>query len=63
MRDEGLIELLREAAADTSIPDEALQRWLDDEVARLEEGALIHDYVRVFAIRRLRERLAAVRKR
>ncbi|KGD40713.1 hypothetical protein DM56_3130 [Burkholderia mallei] len=32
---------------------------LDDEIARLADGARIHDYLRVIAIRRVRERIVS----
>jgi hypothetical protein len=63
MRDEWLSDTLRDAARELEIPDDALVRWYDEERARLEAGARIHDYVRVFALRRVRDRLKAVRQR
>jgi hypothetical protein len=63
MRDEWLTDALRDAARDLAIPDDALMRWYDEERARLEAGARIHDYVRVFAMRRVRDRLKAALRR
>ncbi|WDD91527.1 DUF3562 domain-containing protein [Burkholderia sp. FERM BP-3421] len=63
MRHEWLTDALRDAARELAIPDDALTRWYDEARAQLEAGARIHDYVRVFALRRVRDRLNAARLR
>ena len=61
MQDERWFEPLREVARELAIPEDALRRWLDEEIKDLEEGAHVREFVMVFAIRRVRARLAAIR--
>ncbi|MGU7785025.1 DUF3562 domain-containing protein [Burkholderia sp. PU8-34] len=61
MQDERWLEPLRDAARELAIAEDVLQRWLDEEIESLGEGARVRDYLMVFAIRRVRSRLAAVR--
>jgi len=57
MSQDSLFESLVQAAARRSIAEEDLRHMLEDEVRMLSSGARVHDYIRVFAIRHLRERM------
>ncbi|MDN7903813.1 DUF3562 domain-containing protein [Burkholderia diffusa] len=57
MNQDRLFASLAALARDLSISDDALRRMLDDEIATLTRDAHVHDYVRIFAIRRLRLRM------
>ncbi|WP_396333932.1 DUF3562 domain-containing protein [Burkholderia anthina] len=57
MNQDRLFASLAALARDLLIPDDALQRMLDDEIAALTTGARVHDYLRIFAIRRLSRRM------
>ena len=57
MSQDSLFESLVRAAASRSIAEEELRHMLEDEVRALSSGARVHDYIRVFAIRHLRERM------
>ncbi|KVT41259.1 DUF3562 domain-containing protein [Burkholderia ubonensis] len=61
MHDERWLESLREAARELAITEDVLRRWLDEEIESLGNGARVRDYLMVFAIRRVRSRLAAAR--
>ncbi|WP_080405236.1 DUF3562 domain-containing protein [Burkholderia ubonensis] len=60
MQDEQWLESLREKARELAIAEDVLRRWLDEEIENLGNGARVRDYLMVFAIRRVRSRLAAV---
>ena len=57
MSRDSLFESLVQAAASRSIGENQLRAMLEDEVRALSADARVHDYIRVFAIRRLRERM------
>ncbi|AOJ72945.1 MULTISPECIES: DUF3562 domain-containing protein [Burkholderia] len=59
MHHDMLFDSLLAAARRRSITEGELMHMLDDEIARLADGARVHDYLRVIAIRRVRERLAS----
>ncbi|AGK50485.1 MULTISPECIES: DUF3562 domain-containing protein [Burkholderia] len=59
MRQDMLFDSLLAAARRRSITEGELMHMLDDEIARLADGARVHDYLRVIAIRRVRERIAS----
>ncbi|AOJ06211.1 DUF3562 domain-containing protein [Burkholderia mayonis] len=59
MRQDTLYDSLLAAAQRRSITEGELMHMLDDEIARLADGARIHDYLRVIAIRRVRDRIAS----
>ncbi|WP_126284672.1 DUF3562 domain-containing protein [Burkholderia stagnalis] len=61
MQDERWLEQLREVARELAVSEDALKRWLDEEIKDLEDGAQVREYLMVFAIRRVRVRLAAIR--
>ncbi|AOI73346.1 DUF3562 domain-containing protein [Burkholderia ubonensis] len=52
-----LLEALAEAAAQRSINADQLRAMIDDEVRALSSDARVHDYIHVFAVRHLRERM------
>ncbi|MBR8062321.1 DUF3562 domain-containing protein [Burkholderia ambifaria] len=60
MNQDRLLTSLAALARDLSIPDDALRRMLDDEIAALAKGARVHDYLRIFAIRRLSRRMRSL---
>lgn len=57
MSQDQLFESLVQVAASRSICEEKLRAMLDEEVRTLSSGARVHDYIHVFAIRHLRERM------
>lgn len=57
MSKDNLLDSLKEAAKQRSIGADQLRAMLDDEVRVLSSGARVHDYIHVFAIRNLRERM------
>jgi hypothetical protein len=57
MSQDRLFEMLVQAAARRAIAMDELQHMLDDEVRSLSSDARVHDYIRVFAMRHLRERI------
>ncbi|CAB3749262.1 hypothetical protein GQ57_26545 [Burkholderia sp. MSh2] len=57
MSKDSLLDSLKEAAAQRAIGSDQLRAMLDDEVRVLSSGARVHDYIHVFAIRHLRERM------
>ncbi|MGS0891178.1 DUF3562 domain-containing protein [Burkholderia stagnalis] len=57
MSKDNLLDSLKEAAAQRAIGADQLRAMLDDEVRALSSGARVHDYIHVFAIRHLRERM------
>ncbi|AOI95613.1 MULTISPECIES: DUF3562 domain-containing protein [Burkholderia] len=57
MNQDRLFASLAALARDLSISDDALRRMLDDEIATLTKDARVHDYLRIFAIRRLSLRM------
>ncbi len=59
MHQDTLFDSLLAAARRRSITEGEVMHMLDDEIARLADGARIHDYLRVIAIRRVRERIGA----
>ncbi|ABC35121.1 DUF3562 domain-containing protein [Burkholderia thailandensis] len=59
MHQDTLFDSLLAAAQRSSITKGELMHMLDDEIARLADGARVHDYLRVIAIRRVRERIAS----
>ncbi|WP_431822594.1 DUF3562 domain-containing protein [Burkholderia sp. F1] len=52
-----LLESLAEVAAQRSINADQLRAMIDDEVRALSSDARVHDYIHVFAVRHLRERM------
>ncbi|MBU9518020.1 DUF3562 domain-containing protein [Burkholderia multivorans] len=57
MSQDDLLDSLKEAAARRAIDAEQLHAMLDAEIRALSSGARVHDYIRVIAIRHLRERM------
>ncbi|MBN3835083.1 DUF3562 domain-containing protein [Burkholderia sp. Ac-20344] len=57
MSKDNLLESLKEAAKQRAIGSDQLRAMLDDEVRALSFDARVHDYIHVFAIRHLRERM------
>ncbi|MBR8407068.1 DUF3562 domain-containing protein [Burkholderia cenocepacia] len=57
MPKDNLLDSLKEAAEQRAIGADQLRAMLDDEVRALSSGARVHDYIHVFAIRNLRERM------
>jgi hypothetical protein len=57
MSQDPLFESLAQAAAKRSIGEDKLRAMLEDEVRTLSSGARVHDYILVFAMRHLRERM------
>nr|WP_175942790.1 DUF3562 domain-containing protein [Burkholderia pyrrocinia] len=60
MNQDRLLTSLAALARDLSIPDDVLRRMLDDEIAALAKGARVHDYLRIFAIRRVSRRMRSL---
>ncbi|KVH59960.1 DUF3562 domain-containing protein [Burkholderia cepacia] len=57
MSKDNLLDSLKEAARQRAIGADQLRTMLDDEVRALSSDARVHDYIHVFAIRHLRERM------
>ncbi|MBN3790265.1 DUF3562 domain-containing protein [Burkholderia sp. Ac-20353] len=57
MSQDNLFESLKEIATQRSIGADQLRQMIDDEVRALSSEARVHDYIHVFAIRHLRERM------
>ncbi|RKU05312.1 hypothetical protein C7H84_04095 [Burkholderia sp. Nafp2/4-1b] len=57
MSQDSLLDSLKAAAARREIGADQLRTMLDDEVRALSSDARVHDYIHVFAIRHLRERM------
>ncbi|MCA8257197.1 DUF3562 domain-containing protein [Burkholderia sp. AU31624] len=57
MSKDSLLDSLKEAAKQRAIGSDQLRAMLDDEVRALSSDARVHDYIHVFAIRHLRERM------
>ena len=57
MSKDSLLDSLKEAARQRAIGADQLRAMLDDEVRVLSSDARVHDYIHVFAIRHLRERM------
>ncbi|MBN3781485.1 MULTISPECIES: DUF3562 domain-containing protein [Burkholderia] len=57
MSKDNLLDSLKEAAKQRAIGSDQLRAMLDDEVRVLSSDARVHDYIHVFAIRHLRERM------
>jgi len=57
MSQDRLLDSLKAAAEQREIGDDQLRTMLDDEVRALSSDARVHDYIHVFAIRHLRERM------
>ncbi|RQS23370.1 DUF3562 domain-containing protein [Burkholderia sp. Bp8998] len=57
MSPDNLLDSLKAAAEQRSIGADQLRTMLDDEVRALSSDARVHDYIHVFAIRHLRERM------
>ncbi|WP_063551663.1 DUF3562 domain-containing protein [Burkholderia territorii] len=57
MSQDNMLEALKAVAEQRSIGDDQLRAMLDDEVRALSSDARVHDYIHVFAIRHLRERM------
>ncbi|KWF38023.1 DUF3562 domain-containing protein [Burkholderia pseudomultivorans] len=57
MAQDNLLDSLKEVAERREIGAEQLRAMLDDEVRVLSDGARVHDYIHVFAIRHLRDRM------
>ncbi|HKT63148.1 MAG TPA: DUF3562 domain-containing protein [Burkholderia sp.] len=57
MSQDRLLDSLKAAAEQREIDDDQLRTMLDDEVRALSSDARVHDYIHVFAIRHLRERM------
>ncbi|WP_322088140.1 DUF3562 domain-containing protein [Burkholderia sp. BCC1999] len=57
MSKDNLLDSLKEAAEQRAIGADQLRAMLDDEVRALSSGARVHDYIHVFAIQNLRERM------
>ncbi|MFP3504877.1 DUF3562 domain-containing protein [Burkholderia sp. SIMBA_062] len=54
---DNMLEALKAVAEQRAIGDDQLRTMLDDEVRALSSDARVHDYIHVFAIRHLRERM------
>ncbi|MET3820848.1 DUF3562 domain-containing protein [Burkholderia sp. Tr-862] len=54
---DNMLEALKAVAEQREIGDDQLRTMLDDEVRALSSDARVHDYIHVFAIRHLRERM------
>ncbi|WP_175751501.1 DUF3562 domain-containing protein [Burkholderia ambifaria] len=52
-----MLEALKAVAEQREIGDDQLRSMLADEVRALSSDARVHDYIHVFAIRHLRERM------
>ncbi|AOJ34984.1 DUF3562 domain-containing protein [Burkholderia metallica] len=57
MSKDNLLDSLKEAARQRAIGSDQLRAMLDDEVRALSSDARVHDYIHVFAIRHLRDRM------
>ncbi|MGU7810778.1 DUF3562 domain-containing protein [Burkholderia sp. AW49-1] len=57
MSPDNLLDALKAAAEERAIGADQLRAMLDDEVRALSSDARVHDYIHVFAIRHLRERM------
>ena len=57
MSQDNLLDSLKEVAERRAIGADQLRTMLDDEVRALSSDARVHDYIHVFAIRHLRERM------
>ena len=57
MSKDSLLDSLKEAAKQRAIGSDQLRAMLEDEVRVLSSDARVHDYIHVFAIRHLRERM------
>ncbi|WP_269501404.1 DUF3562 domain-containing protein [Burkholderia sp. IMCC1007] len=57
MSQDKLLESLKEVAERRAIGPDQLRTMLDEEVRALSSDARVHDYIHVFAIRHLRERM------
>ncbi|KVV51513.1 hypothetical protein WT27_29950 [Burkholderia territorii] len=57
MSQDNMLDALKAVAEQRSIGDDQLRAMLDDEVRALSSDARVHDYIHVFAIRHLRERM------
>ncbi|MPV59602.1 hypothetical protein CFB46_25970 [Burkholderia sp. HI2761] len=57
MSKDNMLDSLKEAAEQRAIGADQLRAMLDDEVRALSSDARVHDYIHVFAIRHLRERM------
>ncbi|RQR30876.1 DUF3562 domain-containing protein [Burkholderia sp. Bp9143] len=57
MSPDNLLDALKAVAEQRSIGADQLRTMLDDEVRALSSDARVHDYIHVFAIRHLRERM------
>ncbi|MCR4467170.1 MULTISPECIES: DUF3562 domain-containing protein [unclassified Burkholderia] len=57
MSQDNLLDALKAVAAERAIGADQLRTMLDDEVRALSSDARVHDYIHVFAIRHLRERM------
>ncbi|WP_175950285.1 DUF3562 domain-containing protein [Burkholderia sp. BCC0405] len=57
MSKDNLLDSLKEAAKRRAIGSDQLRAMLDDEVRILSSDARVHDYIHVFAIRHLRDRM------
>ncbi|AOI59983.1 hypothetical protein WL88_16560 [Burkholderia diffusa] len=57
MSQDNLLDALKAVAEQRSIGDDQLRAMLDDEMRALSSDARVHDYIHVFAIRHLRERM------
>ncbi|VWB27489.1 hypothetical protein BLA23254_01164 [Burkholderia lata] len=57
MSKDNLLDSLKEAAKQRAIGSDQLRAMLDDEVRVLSSDARVHDYIHVFAIRHLRDRM------
>ncbi|WP_322024629.1 DUF3562 domain-containing protein [Burkholderia sp. BCC1977] len=57
MSQDNLLDALKAVAQQRAIGADQLRTMLDDEVRALSSDARVHDYIHVFAIRHLRERM------
>lgn len=57
MSQDNLLDSLKAVAEQRAIGADQLRAMLDDEVRALSSDARVHDYIHVFAIRHLRERM------
>ncbi|KVF78348.1 hypothetical protein WS75_01210 [Burkholderia sp. FL-7-2-10-S1-D7] len=57
MSQDNLLDALKAVAEERAIGADQLRTMLDDEVRALSSDARVHDYIHVFAIRHLRERM------
>lgn len=57
MSQDNLLDALKAVAEQRAIGADQLRTMLDDEVRALSSDARVHDYIHVFAIRHLRERM------